>query len=102
MGCQQARDLAQPTRVVEGRGENFGLAQIRHDTSKVAKRPKRHAQGEPQIDGLLDGITRFRQMREGAERLLEVPHGLAVGRPRHDFLPRLPAVCQGLGPYLAP
>ena len=41
-------------------------------------------------------------MREGAERLLEVPHGLAVGRPRHGLLPRLPAVGQGLVPHLAP
>ena len=41
-------------------------------------------------------------MREGAERLLEVPHGLAVGRPRHGLLPRLPAVRQGLVPHLPP
>ena len=41
-------------------------------------------------------------MREGTERLLEVPHGLAVGRPRHGLLPRLPAVRQGLVPHLAP
>ena len=39
---------------------------------------------------------------EGAERLLEVPHGLAVGRPRQGLLPRLPAVRQGLGPHLPP
>ena len=44
----------------------------------------------------------LRQMREGTERLLEVPHGLAVGRPRHGLLPRLPAVRQGLVPHLAP
>ena len=43
-----------------------------------------------------------RQMREGTERLLEAPHGLAVGRPRHGLLPRLPAVHQGLVPHLAP
>ena len=41
-------------------------------------------------------------MREGTERLLEVPHGLAVGRPRQGLLPRLPAVRQGLVPHLAP
>ena len=44
----------------------------------------------------------LRQMREGAERLLKVPHGLAVGRPRHGLLPRLPAVRQGLVPHLPP
>ena len=41
-------------------------------------------------------------MREGTERLLEIPHGLAVGRPCHGLLPRLPAVRQGLVPHLAP
>ena len=41
-------------------------------------------------------------MREGAERLLEVPHRLAVGRPRQGLLPRLPAVRQGLVPHLPP
>jgi hypothetical protein len=41
-------------------------------------------------------------MREGTKRLLEVPHGLAVGRSRHGLLPRLPAIRQGLGPHLAP
>ena len=44
----------------------------------------------------------LRQMREGTERLLEVPHGLAVGRPRHGLLPGLPAVRQGLVPHFAP
>ena len=41
-------------------------------------------------------------MREGTERRLEVPHGLAVGLPRQSLLPRLTAVCQSLGPHLAP
>ena len=41
-------------------------------------------------------------MREDTERLLEAPHGLTVGRPRHSLLPRLPAVRQGLVPHLAP
>ena len=41
-------------------------------------------------------------MREDAEGLLEVPYGLAVGRPHHSLLPSLPTVRQGLGPQLAP
>ena len=63
---------------------------------------ERRAQGEPEIDGLLARRARLRQMREGAERLLEVPHGLAVGRPRHGLLPRLLAIGQRLVPHLAP
>ena len=38
----------------------------------------------------------------GRERLLEVPHGLAIGRPRHGLVPGLSAVRQGLVPHLAP
>ena len=41
-------------------------------------------------------------MREGCQGLLEVSHGLAVGRARQSLLPRLPAVRQGLVPHLAP
>src|SRR5262245_10167814 len=41
-------------------------------------------------------------MRQGAERLLEIPGGLPVRRPRHGFLPRLPTVRQSLVPHLAP
>ena len=44
----------------------------------------------------------LRQMWEDTERLLEVPHGLAVGRPRHGLLPCLPAVRQSLVPHLPP
>ena len=41
-------------------------------------------------------------MREGAERLLEELHGLAVGRLRHGLLSGLPAVRQGFVPDLTP
>ena len=99
---QRDRDLSQPTRVVEGHCEGFGLAQNRQETPQVAGQLERRAQGEPEIDGLLARVACLRQMREGAERLLEVPHGLAVGRPRQGLLPCLPAVCQGLVPHLAP
>ena len=60
------------------------------------------AQGEPEVNGLLARVARLRQMREGTERLLEGPNGLAVGRPRHSLLPRLLAVRQSLVPYLTP
>ena len=89
-------------RVVESLREGLGLAQRRQDTPEVARRQERRAQGEPEIDGLLARGALLWQMREGAERLLEVPHGLAVGRPPHGLLPRLPAVRQGLVPHLAP
>jgi hypothetical protein len=94
--------MARPTRVVEGCGEGCGLVQICQDTPSVARRPERHAQGEPEIDGLLARVALLWQMREGTERLFEGPHGLAVSRPRQGLLPRLPAVHQGLVPHFAP
>ena len=54
---RKSRDLSQPTRVVEGRREGLGLAQIRQDTPKVARRQERRAQGEPEIDGLLARVA---------------------------------------------
>ena len=54
---QKERDLSQPTRVIEGRREGLGLAQIRQDTPKVARRKERRAQGEPEIDGLLARVA---------------------------------------------
>src|SRR5262245_5510052 len=47
-------------------------------------------------------MTLFWQMPQSTECLLEGPHSLAVGRPRHGLLSRLPAVRQGLIPYLTP
>ena len=40
------------------------------------------AQGEPEVNGLLEGVALLRQMLEGPDRLLEVPHGLTVRGPR--------------------
>ena len=59
-------------------------------------------QAQADIDGLLVARATLGEMREGHQRLLEVRHGLAIGRPRHGLLPRLPAVGQGLVPHLPP
>ena len=102
MDGQKDRDLSQPTRVVEGRREGLGLAQIRQDTPRVARRRSAERRASRRSMACSRVSRCLRQMREGAERLLEVPHGLAVGRPRHGLLPRLPAVRQGLVPHLTP
>src|SRR6516162_3403398 len=75
MDGQKDRDLSQSTRVVEGRRQGLGFVQSRQDTPKVAGRQERRAQGEPEIDGLLARVALLRQMRKGAERLLEIAHG---------------------------
>src|SRR5207245_8519361 len=84
---QIKRDLSQPTRVVEGRYERLGLAQICHAAPKVPRRVERRAQRKPEIDGLLARAARLRQLRERPKRLFEVPHRLTVGRPRQGLLP---------------
>ena len=98
----RAQDLSQPTRVVEGRHEGLGLAQIPRHASRVLERAEGYAQGEPEVDGLLEGVAPLRQVGERAERLLKGPCGLAGGRARHGLLPRLPAIRHGLVPHLAP
>ena len=101
---ERQKDETCPSRRGSSRAAARASASRRH--ARIRPRSpdgqERRAQGEPEIDGLLARVALLRQMREGAERLLEVPHGLAVGRPRHGLLPRLPAVRQGLVPHLAP
>ena len=92
-----ATDLSQATRIVEGFGEGLGLAQICQDTPQVARRKERCAQGESDIDGLLARLTVLWQMREGAERLLEVRHGLPMRRALEGALPGPLPIGQGVG-----
>jgi hypothetical protein len=75
---QKARDLPQPTRVVKGRCESLGLAQICQDAPRVAERVMCRAQGEPEVDGLLACVARLWQMLQSTKRLLIVRHCLAV------------------------
>ena len=55
-------------------------ASRRYARMRLVARRSRAPVGKPEIDGLLACVARLRQMREGTERMLEVPHGLAVGR----------------------
>ena len=86
--------------ISEGHREGLGLTQICQDTPPVAGQKECRAQGEPEVDGLLTDVARLRQMPEGTQGLFEVPDGLAVGRARQGFLPRLAAVTQGFVPDL--
>src|SRR5215471_6212092 len=101
MEGHKLRDPSQPTRVIEGDSEGLGLAQICQDTPQVAGWLERRAHGEPEVDGLLACVSYLWQMRESAQCLLKISHGLTIGRPLHGFVPCLPTVCQGLGPHLA-
>jgi hypothetical protein len=52
-----------------------------------------------EIDGLCVRVALLWQMREGAEGLLEVPHGHLVRRPRHGLVPCMAQVGQGPVPH---
>jgi hypothetical protein len=102
MDGQKARDLPQPTRVVEGCREGFGLTQSCQAAIPVARGQERRTQGESEINGLLTCVALLWQVRKDAERLLVVLYRFAVGRSCQGLLPCLPEVRQGLVPYLAP
>jgi len=82
--------------------ERLRFPQMRQDTCRVTQRKQRIAQGQPEIKGLLAPVARLWQMRQGTERLLEARYGLAMGRPCHGLLSRLPAIDQRLSPHFTP
>src|SRR4029450_9735353 len=100
--AQIKTNLCEPTMIVQGLGEGLSLTQRHQNTFQLTSRKERRAQGEPEIDGLLTRGALLRQMPEGAERLLKIPHGLTVRRARQGLLSRLPAVGQGFVPDLPP
>ena len=65
-------------------GDKGGIASNKGEGKLVVNEEPVGAQGKSEIDGLLARVARLWQMLEGAERLLEVAHGLAVGRPPHE------------------
>jgi hypothetical protein len=83
-------------------GQGEGLAVVISGLLALRRLAPRGDLTASEIDGLLNCIVLLWQMRQGAERLLEGPHSVAVGRPRHRLLPRLLSVCQGLVPHFSP
>ena len=65
--------------VIKSRSQSLSLAQICHNTLRVARWQECRAEGESETNGLLVCIPLLRQMRQGTERLLEIPDSLAVG-----------------------
>ena len=89
-------DRRGPRRGSRPHAGSRGCAQSRPDGKSAERRASRRSMACSRVSRCSGRCC------EGAERLLEVPHGLAVGRARHGLLPRLPAVRQGLVPHLAP
>jgi hypothetical protein len=66
--------------IVQGRGQGDGLAQEIQDPSAIAEYRERAAQVEPQINGLLAGVTTLGEVLEGFQRLLEGRQRLTICR----------------------
>src|SRR5712691_11839754 len=98
MASHVREDPPQPTLIAQRLGERLGLAQVFEDPSLVLEYKERIAQVEPEIDGLLEGLTTFRKMLQRAQRLFEARHRLAVSRARHRHGARLPGVAERLVP----
>ena len=58
--------------------------------------------GRAEVNGLLSRVPPLREMLQGDQRLLKVPHNLPVGRTHLCLHPCLPAVGHGLLPHLPP
>src|SRR5207244_4392115 len=85
-----------------GLGYAFGLVQAVVDPPMLAQRMQGIAQLKPEIDGLRTRVSTLGEMLQGRQRLLQVRHGLAVGRARTRLDTRLAAIGEGLLPHLTP
>jgi hypothetical protein len=65
--------------IAQSLGEELSLVQVFEDSSMVSEHKERIAQVEAKIDGLLDGVTIFREMLRSAQRLLQVAYRGAIG-----------------------
>jgi hypothetical protein len=97
----RGRDPSPSMGIVQERGKGVGLAQDIQDLPECTERYERTTQVEPQIDGLLTGVT-TREVLEGFQRLLEGRHRLAIRRAPERLGTGLPEIDHGFVPYLAP
>ena len=88
--------------IVEGHRQGFGLTQTRQNALGVERWQECRAQGQPEVDRLLVRLALRRQMRQGMQRLVEIPHSLMVRRARHGSFPGLSEICQSFIPDFTP
>src|SRR5262245_65681177 len=102
MAGHVGEDPPQSTLIAQSLGEGLGLAQVFEDRPAVSECKERIAQVEPEIDGLLNDVTTFREMLQSAQRLLEARHRLAIDGTRLRPGARLPIVAERFIPALPP
>jgi hypothetical protein len=68
------------------------------DRLSVTKRKKHIAQVQPEIDGLFNGVTIFREMLQSTPPLLEARHCFSESRMRFCLSASLSVVEQGFVP----
>jgi hypothetical protein len=88
--------------VAQGGGQGFRCAHVDENVSVLAKQQEGNTEVEPQVDGLLLGVTRVGEMLEGGQGLLKSRDNLPVGRARIRLQTGLMAVGDGFLPHLAP
>ena len=91
---------AKPVLVAERPGEHLGLVEVLPHARPIAERSERVPQVEMEVDGQLGRRPGLGETAEGPERLLQVGHGLAIGRPRHGPQPGLAEIGDRLLPHL--
>ena len=83
----------------EGRNLEEALSAA-SETLGVERWQECRAQGEPEVDRLLLRLALGRQMLQGMQRLVEIPHSLMVSRARHGSFPGLSEIRQSFIPDL--
>ena len=99
-GGQIPKYPSQPALVAQGFGKGLRLAKGVKEPPEFSKREERIAQVEAEIDALLDGFLRLRDLPQRTECLLEASHRLPVGRPFDRLGTRLAEVPQSFVPHL--
>ena len=79
-GSHLVADTSQPIRIVKRLGDAFGFLQVHEFLLKALECRECTAQREPEINGLLLLVTRFREVAESLQSLFQAVEGLPVRR----------------------
>src|SRR5262245_35245009 len=87
--------------IAERADKAFGAAEISKASLELSERMQRVPQLEADIDGLGLRLVRHRLALQDRQRLLQIGHGLPIGRSSHGLRTGLVEVPHGLVGYLA-
>src|SRR5262249_56738857 len=76
--AQVAGNPSAPLVISQPLGERLGSVQVVEKARVFIEWQQDIPQIAAQIDGLLDPVTALGELRQGGQRLLEIPHGFAI------------------------